>query len=157
MTSAPATLHNGMKALPAFLFFALLGTLALWLALSGLLPSTRAILSHAPLVALSPRDAIGLPLALLCFSLAAMTLFPAPDFGPDRKRAHAKPDQRRTHGLQLWLGVAIASVFLTVVTVPITEFAASAIMANLRYLRCPAPAHERHPPLRWSLANGTCP
>ena len=51
----------------------------------------------------------------------------------------------------------MASVLLTVVTVPLIEIAASPIMANRGYLPCPAPARERHPPLRWILRNGHCP
>ena len=158
MIPARPPLRERVKALPAFLVFALLGAFSLWLALSSLLPTTRALMSRAPLIALSPRDAIGLPLALLCFALAAMTLFPAPDLKPGRARdRHRKPDQRSSRGLMLCLGVAVSGVLLTVVTVPITEIVASTVMSNRGYLRCPAPLRERHPPLRWVLFNGHCP
>ena len=146
------------KAWPAFLGFILLGALPLWLSLSALLPSLHAINAHAPLVALSPRDAIGLPLALLCFTLAAMTLFPAPAQGRSRSRAsRPKTGPSRIDGLKICLGLAMGCVLLTVVAVPVTEIAASSIMANRHYVSCPIPLHERHPPLRWTLSDGHCP
>ncbi len=151
------TLRERVRVLPAFLCFSTLGVLALWLALSSLLASIHALMSHAPLVALSPRDAIGMPLALLCFALAAMTLLPAPDTGGGRMRnRQRRPEPRQSRGLTLCLA-AMAGVLLTVITVPLTELAASAIMANRSYLRCPAPLRERHPPLRWIHPDGRCP
>lgn len=157
MIDKQPSLDARAKALPAFVGFVLLGALPLWLSLSSLLPAMHAIMSRAPLVALSPRDTIGLPLALLCFALAAMTLFPAADRGGGRSRSKQRTGSRGLDGLTLCLGVAIGSVLLTVIAVPLTEVAASAIMANRHYLSCPAPLHERHPPLRWTLAIGQCP
>lgn len=152
------TLRERVRVLPAFLCFSTLGVLALWLALSSLLASIHALMSHAPLVALSPRDAIGMPLALLCFALAAMTLLPAPDTGGGRTRnRQRRPESRQSRGLTLCLTAAMAGVLLTVITAPLTELAASTIMANRSYLRCPAPLRERHPPLRWIRPDGRCP
>ena len=158
VTVSQTSLRERARALPAFLGFILLGAVPLWLSLSSLLPSVHAIMRHAPLIALSPRDAIGLPLALLCFILAAMTLFPTPQLGPGRARkGRQSANSRRIDGLKLCLGLAIGCVLLTVVSVPLAEFAASTILTNQRYLPCPAPLHERHPSLRWTLSADRCP
>lgn len=153
---APTTSYSRMKALPAFLMFAALAALALWLALSSLIPSLREFTSHAPMVALSPRDTIGLPLALLSLALAGMTLSRAPEVGPRaHRRRHEKSE--KTTGLNVCLGIAMASVLLTVVIVPITEITANVVMANRHYLACPAPLRDRHPPMRWILPTAHCP
>ena len=142
--------------MPAFSVFALLGVFSAWLALSSLIPSVRAIVSHAPLVVLSPHDAIGLPLALLSFALAGMTL--APRLTSDRDGyQRRKAEGCQASGLTVCLGVAVASVLLTVVIVPVAEVTASAVMADRHYVRCPTPLHERRAPMRWVSAQGRCP
>ena len=153
MTRLAPSSTNRAKALPAFLGFAVLGLLPLWLSLSSLVPSARAILAHAPLVSVSPRDAIGLPLALLCFALAGMTLCPAASAGPGRVRKRP----RQVDWLKLWLGVAAAAVLLSVVSVPVAEVGASWLMTDRGYAPCPAPAGERRAPLRWVAGGGQCP
>ncbi len=158
VTAAHSALRQRLKVLPAFSAFVLLGAVPLWLSLSGLLPSLRAIINGAPLIALSPRDAVGLPLALLCFTLAAMTLLPPSGQQAVRaRRSASQAGRRKPDWLKMCLGVAMGCVLLTVVCVPLTEFAVSAWLANQNYSRCPAPLHERHPPMRWTRPDGRCP
>ena len=157
MVGSGCSLRNRSETLPAFAGFVLLGLLPLWFSLSSLMPSVDAFRRHAPVVALSPRDAIGLPLAVLCFALAAMTQLPAPDQAPGNGHRGRATSKRGTGALTVCLGVAIGSVLLTVIAVPLTEFATSAILANRHYVACPSPLNERHPPLRWVLPQGHCP
>ena len=158
VTAAQLPLRPRLKALPASLGFIALGLLPLWLALSSLVPSSRAMLRHAPLVAFSPRDAIGLPLGLLCFALAGMTLCPVPARQSGRvTEAQRKGYRAGVDWLKVWLGVAVAAILLAVVSVPVAEVAASWAMAGRGYAPCPAPANERYAPLRWIAGEGRCP
>jgi len=152
LSTAQKSPPSRVKTLPALLGFVALGAIPLWLALSGLLPPLRAIAGHAPLVALSPRDAIGLPLALLCFALAAMTQLGTSTIGPTRRRMRPA----RFSPLSLCLGIAIAAALLTVVAIPLAEVAANVVMAQRQYRPCPATAEERHAPMRWSRADAQC-
>lgn len=152
----PSTFRMRIKALPAFLGFIALGALSLWLALTALIPSVRAMSNHASSVVLSPHDTIGLPLALLFLALAGMTLSPAPEVGPGtHRRRHGK--SQKTPGLNICLAVAMASVLLTVIIIPVTEITANVMMANRHYLSCPTPLGTRHPPMRWILPTAHCP
>ncbi len=157
-TSQPRP-YTRLKALPAFFGLSLLGVVLLWLSLTRLIPTIRAVLDHAPLVILWPRDAVVIPIAFGFFSFAAMTLFPPPASVPGggRGKRH-KPSRRRINGLNVCFGLAMASALLMVVAVPITEIAALVIMPRLHYMACPARVHyERHPPQRWVLSFDHCP
>jgi hypothetical protein len=146
------------KSLLVVIAFPLCGAAALWLSLSGLVPSIRAVVSHAPVVELDPRDAISLPLALTFFAFAAMTLLPAPQIGRSHARRKGnKPGQSEQKWLMIWLGVAMAGVLLAVMAVPITEVAAMEIMSKQHYVACPASPFIRHAKMRWALPKAHCP
>ena len=161
MTIKQAASYSRWKALPAFFGFVLVGTLSLWLSLSSLVPSVRAIVDHAPLVTLWPRYAAAAPAAFGFFSFAAMMLFPPPEVGPSRTRGkRRKPSRRRVDWLNVCFGAAMVNALLMVIAVPVTEIAALVVMPRLHYLACPPARHyERHPPQRWILAlsSGNCP
>ena len=148
------------KALPAFFGFVPIGALSLWLSLSSLVPSVRAIVDHAPLVPLWPRTAAAVPAAFGFFSSAAMMLFPPPEVGPGRARGRRRKPSRRVDWVNVCFGAAMVNAMLMVIAVPIAEIAALVVMPRLHYLPCPPARHyERHPPQRWILAlsNGNCP
>ena len=151
--------YTRLRALPAFFGLFLLGVFLLWLSLIRLIPTIRAVLDHAPLVVLWPRDAVVLPIAFGFFSFAAMTLFPPPAAVPNRGHGKRRTSiRRRVDGLNVCFGMAMASVLLMVVAVPLTEVTALVIMPRLHYMACPARLHyERHPPQRWVLSFEHCP
>ena len=151
--------YTRLKALPAFFSFVLTGILLLWLSLSTLVPSMRAILDHASLVTLWPHSAIGIPLALAFFFLAATTMIPPSALGLNNARGkRRKPSRRWMNMLNVCFGMLMACVLLAVITLPITEITVLMVMPRLHYLSCPAPPrYERHPPQRWALSYDHCP
>lgn len=161
------TLSNSLvarlKALPSFAGFLAIGCGLFWLALSGLLPVFRAIEARAPMVALAPRDALGLPLAVAFFALAAMTLFPTPAIGPERRqRNRGKHPGRRFDGPALCLAVAVAAAVCSVVASPVTQIFVQMTVSARGYLPCAPVPGERPAYKRWihagpDQARGRCP
>lgn len=138
--------------MPAFAGFAIVGSALLWLAFSGLLPVVRALESHAPLISLSPRDAIGFPLAISFFALAALTLFPVPDLEPGRRRRSPRaPRRNRFDGAAFCLGTAVLGAVSTPLASPLTVAIIQNEMSKHNYLRCPPVPGERTAYLRWML------
>ena len=142
--------RDRLKALPWFLCFVAIGVFSAWLALSGLLPTLRALAAGAAVVSFQPHDLFGLPPALSCFAFAAMTLLPAPDVGPGR-RTRARKSRSGVDWAAVLLGVAVAGAILTVVAAPIGEALMASTMHRRGYLHCPAPLAIAHaPPMRWA-------
>ena len=159
----PDSIRTRVRALPAFCGLAAIGGILLWLALSGLLPVFKAMEAGAPMVALAPHDAFGLPLSVSFFALAGMTLCPMPTIGPGRKRqSRTTKIAQRPDIAAMLLGVAVVAAMLTLVASPITELLMQSTMSAHGYARCAAVLGERHAPLRWILvgtadANARCP
>ena len=63
-----------LKGAPWFVGFLALGLISLWLGLSGVGPTARAIAAGAPIVSFKPRDTIPLPLAVPFLALAVNAL-----------------------------------------------------------------------------------
>ncbi len=96
------------------------------------------------MVVLSPHEAVALPLAVLFFALGAMTLYPMPARGQGRDR---RTRERPNRGV-VWLTIAVAAVFGTVVAIPVTEVAVQAAVTGRGYVTCPY-IGERHGLRRW--------
>lgn len=136
------------QALLAFAGLSACGGVLLWLALSGLLPPARDLVSGAPLISLAARDASGLPLAVSFFALAAMTLFPMPVIGAKRRRPSAV-ERRRRDGAALCLGIAVVAAISTVMAAPVTQLVAQSVAAWRGYRPCAPLPGERPTHLRW--------
>ncbi len=125
------------KVLGIALAFAAAGGVALWLGLTGVMPSVRALVRRAPLVAFRPSDLIPLPIALSMFAFAAMCLLPVPRDDPSGPR-------RRTAASATWRA---ATVLLAVAAVGLVLAGAAADCrqgGSARALRGPgrAGAHD---------------
>ena len=136
---------------------ALFGIALLWLSLSGLVPSMRAIAHRAPLVAFLPSDTMGVCFAFSCFALAVMMVGPAASSTLGGKRKHESAG-KAVRWAGRWLTLAVLGVLLGLIMSPISQIAMATVMVRKQYALCPAPKiWERHPPFRWIRAGGRCP
>lgn len=120
---------------PAFAAFAIVGTVACGFALRKVLPLIGTIDAGASLIVLGARDTAGLPLGISFPALPAITLTPAPQSGPGRKRAHTRPSG--IDWAPIFLSIAALGVGLALLSPPLTELVVRMIVEKRGYVECP--------------------
>lgn len=149
MTSGAGGRWRGPR--PAVFAFALAGAGALWLGFGHLLPVMLQISHGAPLIALTPRAAMALPVGIAMLTFAAMEMFPPPDPG-SRERRSSK--QRAVPARRDWpvilFGFAGFCMILTLFAPLITETVVRATLQARGYIQCPDLPNVRRQPLRWA-------
>lgn len=148
MTREAAQRWRGLR--PAVLAFALAGAGALWLGLGHLLPVMLQISRGAPLIALTPRAAMALPIGIAMLTFAAMEMFPPPDLARKRRSSKQRAGPARRDWPVILFGFAGFCMILTLFAPLITETLVRATLQGRGYIQCPDLPNVRRQPLRWA-------
>lgn len=151
MTNDRRSLTDRIKASPwaGFVGFGLIAAIPLWLSLGSLLPTVNAIASSAPLAALSPGDAVGIPIAIAAFALGQLSWFMPKEKPTKPSRAKQRPRRQKVNGPVVCFGVVAVSLACVPVAPTIARYAVSHIATAHGYVACPAPQGLRHLTYNW--------